>query len=285
MPGQSFAQVGGARIRYQLLGAEHPGATVVLLAGLAGCLEQTELLQFGVSSEVPALAYDRGGYCFSEGSQAHDAEQQAAELAGLLHALKIEKPVVLVGYSASTELARVFLGRYPEKTASLYLIDPWMPELEVLMPKRYSILHYYGRAALQALVQASLGYTHLHQYLENWHHPKSKSDQITDAALAGRHHRWAIVTEWWARPATSRQTMTAPVPPTSRIEVAFTKQQFPDDAVSDAVAKMYAELVARTSRGTLVEYEHVDHAHLMEPSLMIDPMIARIKQLSKEGAP
>lgn len=33
-------------------------------------------------------------------------------------------------YSSSPELARVFAGRYPEKMASLHLIDPRMPELE-----------------------------------------------------------------------------------------------------------------------------------------------------------
>jgi hypothetical protein len=69
------------------------------------------------------------------------------------------------------------------------------------------------------------------------------------------------------------------------IEVAFTKQQFADEATSKPVAKMYADLIARSSRGTLVEFEHVDHGHLMEPSPMFDPMVARIKQLSKQSAP
>src|SRR5271170_6587408 len=84
MPGQTFAQVGDARIRYQLLGVKNRGATVVFLSGLAGCIEQTRLVQNRVSTEVPTLAYDRAGYCFSRGSHAHNAEEQVAELAELL---------------------------------------------------------------------------------------------------------------------------------------------------------------------------------------------------------
>jgi pimeloyl-ACP methyl ester carboxylesterase len=134
MPGQAFAAVGDAHIRYRLLGAAHAGAPVVILAGMNGVIEQADALQSAVSSEVPSLTYDRAGYGFSRGSAAHTAQEQAAELAGLLQALKIEKPVVIVAYSASAELARVFAGHYPEKTVGIYLIDPPMPEIDKLIP-------------------------------------------------------------------------------------------------------------------------------------------------------
>jgi pimeloyl-ACP methyl ester carboxylesterase len=135
MPGQTFATVGDARIRYRLLGAERPGATVVFLSGLNGSIEQADHFQRAVSSAVPSLAYDRAGYGFSEGSTAHSAEQQAKELAALLHALKLEGSVVLVAYSISSLLARVFADRFPEKTAGIYLIEPVMPELNERMPQ------------------------------------------------------------------------------------------------------------------------------------------------------
>jgi hypothetical protein len=100
MPGQTFATVGGARIRYRLLGAERPGVTVVFLSGLNGSIEQADHFQRAVSSAVPSLAHDRAGYGFSEGSTAHSAEQQAKELAALLHALKLEGSVVLESLTA-----------------------------------------------------------------------------------------------------------------------------------------------------------------------------------------
>jgi pimeloyl-ACP methyl ester carboxylesterase len=129
MPRQTFATVGNARIRYRMLGADRPGATVVLLSGLNGSIEQADDLQRALSSAVPSLAYDRAGYGFSECSTAHSAKDQAKELAALLHALKLEGPVVLVAYSFSAPLARIFPGRFPEKTAGVHLIEPAMPEL------------------------------------------------------------------------------------------------------------------------------------------------------------
>jgi hypothetical protein len=108
MPGQTFATVGNARIRYRMLGADRPGATVVLLSGLNGSIEQADDLQRALSNAVPSLAYDRAGYGFSECSTAHSAKDQAKELAALLHALKLEGPVVLVAYSFSAPLARIW---------------------------------------------------------------------------------------------------------------------------------------------------------------------------------
>jgi pimeloyl-ACP methyl ester carboxylesterase len=285
MPGQTFAQVGDARIRYRLLGAGNRGTPVVFLSGLAGCIEQTDLLQTPLSTEVPTLAYDRAGFCFSQGSHAHTAEQQADELVGLLRVLKIDKPVLLVAYSYAAQTARVFAGRYPQQTAGLYLIDPWMPELKALMPQRYKYIAFSGRAAVEGLIQAALGYTRLTQHLDNGQGPESRADQITAAANAGRHLRWALLTEWFAFPVTAQQTTQAPVPRTLPIEVAYTAHQFFDEETSNIVAKMYADLVARSSRGKLVEFDHVDHTHIMDRSPMLEPMIARIKQLSADSPP
>jgi pimeloyl-ACP methyl ester carboxylesterase len=108
MPGQTFATVGDAHIRHQPVGAKRPDAAVVFLR-----LER-HIEQWAVSSVAPSLAYDRAGYGFSEGSTAHSAEEQAKELAALLHALKLEGPVVLVAYSFSGPLARIFAGRCPQ---------------------------------------------------------------------------------------------------------------------------------------------------------------------------
>jgi alpha-beta hydrolase superfamily lysophospholipase len=69
MLGQTFATVGDARIRYRLLGAERPGATVVFLPGLNGSIEQADNFQRAVASAVPSLAYDRAGYASAKAPQ------------------------------------------------------------------------------------------------------------------------------------------------------------------------------------------------------------------------
>jgi len=283
MPGQTFVQVGDARIRYRLMGTEHRGAMVVFLTGLSATIEQADYLQPAVSSAVPTLVYDRAGYGFSRGSVAHNGVEQADELAGVLHALKIEQPVVLVAYSNAGEIARVFVARYPQRTARLYLIEPWMPELALLMPQ-HGVLHYYGRTAIQNFLKSLIGIIRLNQHLQSPPEPKSLARQRVDAAEARISHNWAVLAEWARRPQTGRQAIASPVPHSVPVEVAYTKSRFSDTESNIAVEKMYADLVAPSSHGTLVQFEHVDHERLMQPSLMFEPMAARIRQLSLDSA-
>jgi pimeloyl-ACP methyl ester carboxylesterase len=283
MPEQTFAKVGGARIRYRLLGVEHSGATVVFLSGMNGSIEQADGFQRAVSNAVPSLAYDRAGYGFSKGSTAHNAEEQAEELAALLRALKLEGPVVLVGYSFSGTLARIFAGRFPEKTAGMYLIEPSMPELNERIPQLHGPRRSFARSIAHHLLASSLGYIRLTQRLRSWQGPESLVEQRAEAVLARRPHYWAQAQEWYALPESWRQTLDAPIPPSLPLEVAFPKQHR-EEGISKAMSKLYAELVARTSRGKLFELEGVDHAQLMQPGPVLDRLAARIKQLALASA-
>jgi pimeloyl-ACP methyl ester carboxylesterase len=285
MPGQTFATVGGARIRYRLIGAERPGVTVVFLSGLNGSIEQADHFQRAVSSAVPSLAYDRAGYGFSEGSTAHSAEQQAKELAALLDALKLDGPVVLVAYSVSSLLARVFADRFPEKTAGMYLIEPTMPELSERMPQLHTPRRYLVRFIVHQLLAGSLGYIRLTQRMRSWQGPTSLVEQRAEAVLARRPHYWAQAQEWYALPESWRQTLDAQIPPALPLEVVFSKHAS-QDQIFKAFASMYAELVARSSRGKLVELEEgLDHRQLLQPGPMFDRMIASIKLLAQRDAP
>jgi pimeloyl-ACP methyl ester carboxylesterase len=283
MPGQTFATVGDARIRYRLLGADRPGATVVFLSGLNGSIEQTDALQRAVSSAVPSLAYDRAGYGFSRGSTAHSAEEQAKELAALLHALKLEGPVVLVAYSFSGPLARIFAGRFPEKTAGMYLIQPTMPELNERMPQLHTPRRSLLRFIMHQLLTSSLGYIRLTQRIRSWQGPTSLVEQRAEAVLARRRHYWAQAQEWYALPESWRQTLDSAIPPSLPLEVAFPKQ-IPEGETSKAAklyAELVAELVARSSCGKLLELESVDHTDLLKAGPVLDRLVARIKQLAQ----
>jgi pimeloyl-ACP methyl ester carboxylesterase len=284
MPGQTFATVGDARIRYRLLGAERPGATVVFLSGLNGSIEQADHFQRAVSSAVPSLAYDRAGYGFSEGSTAHSAEQQAKELAALLHALKLEGSVVLVAYSISSLLARVFADRFPEKTAGMYLIEPAMPELNERMPQLHTPRRHFVSFIVHQLLASSLGYIRLTQRVRSWQGPTSLVEQRAEAVLARRPHYWAQAQEWYALPESCQRTLDAQIPPALPLEVAFSKHAS-ENETSKAVALLYAELVARSSRGKLVELEEgLDHRQVLQPGPMFDRMIASIQLLAQPDA-
>jgi pimeloyl-ACP methyl ester carboxylesterase len=282
VPGQTFATVGDAQIRYRLLGIDRPGSPVVLLAGLNGVIEQADELQTALSKQVPSLTYDRAGYGFSRGSAAHTAEEQAAELAGLLRALKIVKPVVVVSFSASAEVARVFAGRYPDKTAGIYLIDPPMPEIDNLMPHPSDPRTYYMRYVVSALLESSVGYLRLQQWL-NGRGPKSLVEQRADAVLARRPHYWALAKEWYVTPVSSRQTLEAPVPPALPIEVAYPKR-IPNDDLAQAMTRAYVDLAARSSRGRVTELDNVDHTEMIRSGAVFEQVVERIQSLSLETA-
>jgi pimeloyl-ACP methyl ester carboxylesterase len=287
MPGQTFATVGKTRIRYRLLGVDRPGATVVLLSGLSGSIEQADHIQVALSRAVPALAYDRAGYGFSEGSTAHSAEEQAEELAELLHALELKDPVVIVGYSFSGPLARIFAGRFPEKTAGMYLIEPAMPELNERMPQLHTPRRSFMRFILHHLLTSSLGYIRLTQRMRSWQGPTSLVERRAEAVLARRPHYWAQAREWYALPRSRREALDSPIPPSLPIEVAFPKQS-PEVEASDPVTKLYAELVAelvaRSSRGRRLELESIDHQELLRTGPVLDRLVARIKQLALADA-
>lgn len=280
VPGQTFATVGDAHIRYKLLGTEHPGATVVILSGLSGSIEQDDQLQSAISKQAPVLTYDRAGYGFSQGSMAHSAGDQATELAELLHALKINKPVVLVSYSFSADMARVFADRYPERTAGMYMIAPSMPNLHELVPAWHDPWRRYARATVYNLVASSLGYIRLKQRLDNWQGPESQVEQRAEAVLARRPHYWALAQEWYALRLSSQQALAAKVPPTLPLEVAIPKPVM-EDETSRALAKLDNELVARSSRGKLIELEDVDHSKLIKSGPAFDRIVTDIEQLSQ----
>jgi pimeloyl-ACP methyl ester carboxylesterase len=278
--GQTFAQVGEARVRYLRLGPAHSGTTVVFLSGFAGSIEQAEHLQKAVAAHVPTLAYDRAGYGFSEASTAHTALEQANELAGLLDALGVNQPVVLVCYSASALVARVFADRFSQKTAGMYLIDPAIPELYISMPSRHSARRGLARTIIRQLVASFLGEIRLRQRLDSWNGPSSVVEQRAEAVLARSWHNWAVTREWYVLPDSAQQTLDAPVPNALPFEIAFTKPSV-EDETSRTLVQLYAELAARSSRGGLLELEHVDHGQLVSPGPVLDQITDRIVKLAR----
>ena len=81
-------------------------------------------------------------------------------------------------------------------------------------------------------------------------------------------------------PSRGDRRSTPRYPPRSPLEVAFPKQ-VPENETSKVVAKLYAELVARSSRGKLLELESIDHRQLLQAGPVLDRLVMRIKQLAQ----
>jgi pimeloyl-ACP methyl ester carboxylesterase len=281
-PGENFAQVADSRIRYRQLGAPHLGNTVVFLSGLSGSIEQADQLQRAVAEHEYTLAYDRAGSGFTEGSDASTALEQANELVGLLKALRVNEPVVLVAYSLSAAIARVFAGQYPQLTGGLYLIEPNIPEINLRFPTWHSPRRSLFRPVMSQLLMSMIGEIRLKQRLENWNGPTSLVEQRAQAILARRAHNWAVTREWYFLTESLRQAMDAPVPASLPMEIAYTEGPVEDETVR-AVHQVYATFASRSTRGELYELGDIRHEQLMSSRAAIDQLAARIVILARNG--
>jgi pimeloyl-ACP methyl ester carboxylesterase len=281
-PGQDFAQVADSRIRYRQLGTTHLGTTVVFLSGFAGSIEQADQLQRAVAEHEPTLAYDRAGLGFTEGSNASTALEQANELAGLLKELNINGPVVLVAYSLSGSVARVFAGQYPQLTAGLYLITPNLAELGLRFPIWHSLRRHFLRPVVIQMLMSVIGEIRLKQRLENWNGPTSLVDQRAQAILARSAQNWAVMREWYFLDESSRQAIEAPFPAALPMEIAYIRPPA-EDETDRGIHQEYATFASRSTRGELYELRDVTHAQLMSSQGAIDQLAARIVNLARNA--
>jgi pimeloyl-ACP methyl ester carboxylesterase len=277
MAGETFANVNGARIRYKMAGSERTANTVVLLSGLGSSIEQMRYVQPRLATSAPTLSYDRAGYGFSEGSRAHTADEQASELMALLETLPVLGPVVLVGFSSSALLARVFAARYPHRTAGIYLVEPDHPEFERQEVGRDGPHRMYARWISYELFASTFGLSRLRK-----HHtggPKTLGDEREEETLRRRPHIWALAREAYELPTSFEQALRAPVG-SQPLVILSTAQSDPWAGRLDA---LYSEFVGRSPRGKMVRLPHCDHGLLFEPGPVLDTMVQGITEIASNA--
>ena len=100
------------------------GPPVVIEPGFGGDAESWRAIAETLAVETTVVTYDRAAYGSS--SRARDARKPvdvARDLHGVLDALGITRPVVLVGHSAGGVFVRAFASLYPDEVAGLVLVD------------------------------------------------------------------------------------------------------------------------------------------------------------------
>jgi pimeloyl-ACP methyl ester carboxylesterase len=131
MRGGDFIALPDGIISYSWKGPQ-TGEVVVFIHGFS-----TPKFVFNHNADAMAsagfrvLAFDHFGRGYSDRPDAvYDKDFFDRELLHLLDALKIKKPVHVVGYSMGGGIAAVFAGRHPERVQKLALIAPvgFMPE-------------------------------------------------------------------------------------------------------------------------------------------------------------
>jgi pimeloyl-ACP methyl ester carboxylesterase len=276
--GETFAGVNGAQVRYRLLGAEHAGPTIVFLVGLGGSIEQMVYVQGRVAEATRTLAYDRGGYGFSVGSDAYTAEQQTAELDGLLQSLHLEGPLVLFGFSTSASIARVFAARHPERVAGLYFVEPYFPEVEQRLTGRQEPRRVYIRWIIHDFFTSTFGLKRLGNRLASDAGPPDPVEQRAQEVLQSRRHFTALAHEWYVTPETAREVTRAAVG-TEPTVILYTHS--PDRPLDEAHDRLYGEFVAHSTEGKLVKLANHDHSKLLTPGPVLDRIVQGVGELAE----
>jgi pimeloyl-ACP methyl ester carboxylesterase len=254
-PTQTFAEVPLGRIRYRATELELPGPPVVFLNGASAVCEQWEATQNALAGVLPTLAYDRAGTGFSH-SRAHDAAEQANELSQLLSALGIQRPVIVVAYSLSASLARLFATNERMRTLGLVLIEPTLAELDLLVPDRHGPIRSYWRWYLRNSVLSLFGLYRLEarrerQGSETMALPHAQPR--ARAAMSRFSHWLAVDRELLASRATSRKLLEA-----TRVSDVPTIFLIGDRERSTVVHRTYDALV----QGMLAKSRHSERRSL-----------------------
>jgi 3-oxoadipate enol-lactonase len=118
-----WIEANGVQLRYELT-AGRAGA-IVLVHEMGGALESWDDVVLPLSARASVLRYDQRGAGLSEkipGDLAIDVP--AADLARLLDALDIARPIAVVGCAVGAAVAAAFAARYPDRLDALALLAP-----------------------------------------------------------------------------------------------------------------------------------------------------------------
>lgn len=122
-PGQLIDIGGGRKINLRCSGKGGP--TVVLDIGSSMTSMSWRKVQPLIAAKQRVCSYDRAGFAFSDaGPMPRTAQAEADDLYALVHAANLETPVVLVGHSRASFIARLYASTHAEDIAGLVLVDP-----------------------------------------------------------------------------------------------------------------------------------------------------------------
>ncbi len=115
----------GAGHRLNLRCSGQGSTTVLLESGATADSMAWFKVQPTLTTFARTCSYDRAGLGFSDGGEMpRDVDAAASDLHALLGAAHIKTPIILVGHSLGTNIARRFADRYPAELSGMVLLDP-----------------------------------------------------------------------------------------------------------------------------------------------------------------
>ncbi len=123
-----WVQTNSVSLHYQLVGprgkAGAHAPTLVLLHEIGLSMQSWDEVMPSLAANHRVLRYDMRGFGLSEKIRKVSFADEVADLKGLLEALHVEGPVVLVGAALGSTIAFEFAAENPERVAALIAISP-----------------------------------------------------------------------------------------------------------------------------------------------------------------
>jgi pimeloyl-ACP methyl ester carboxylesterase len=117
-----FAEIGGHRTAYRVLGAGKPA--IVMITGSGDTMATLEDVASELATTTTVILYDRAGYGGSDAvAGARDAEAATRELSALLEQSGVSGPYVLAGHSVGGLYAEYFAAQHPDQVMGVVLED------------------------------------------------------------------------------------------------------------------------------------------------------------------
>jgi pimeloyl-ACP methyl ester carboxylesterase len=137
-PGDLVNIAENRRLNLRCVGDGAP--TVILEAGANADSTTWFRVQPLIAVRTRVCAYDRAGYGFSdEGPKPRTLDADVADLRALIQAANVRTPVVLVGHSLGSNIARRYAQLHPGDVAGLVLVDPPEQNLGAYLPAEWKV--------------------------------------------------------------------------------------------------------------------------------------------------
>ena len=119
-----YQLINGSKIYYHESGAGN--STIVLVSGLTLGLETWKSFQEQLSRYARVISYDRTGLGNSDYKPNQKTiDSMVNELDILINKLDVNTPIILVGHSVGGHIIKKYTELFPEKIASVFLIDSY----------------------------------------------------------------------------------------------------------------------------------------------------------------
>ena len=251
--------------------------TVVLEAGAIADSSTWYKLQPVLAAHARVCAYDRAGFGFSsEGPLPRNLDADVADLHALIQRASLTTPLVLIGHSLGSNIVRRYASQYPADVSAMVLLDPpaqdigrfapaWQKDEDTLSVQRFAFLHRCGAAAEKHELPSSD---------PELSHCLGEADPLASAKLNAVDLDHESKPAFWHTISSvlqdNAQVFKQPVParethgstPLIVLSAANTyADALPRDrkGLEEARAHTQAQIVATSSRGTLVHVPNTSH--------------------------